>query len=305
MNKAPRFGGEPVSKNTAESTENAWGVSGDHARYVFKVIAQDSEYYAHKHVLGIGTNNDRSPDSLFGQLEKRGISYTSAELTELSIIDDGSVEALAYVGVIEDSSDPAQVFKEMARVVKKRGHIMLTVPSMHKLDLLNIDHIKIRKTPAHLNEMSLDEWEKQWEAVGLSMDVSHSYPIGIASGLAHLPWINEAMIPEARGAETILTKYDETLDNYFFMNKIEKKMIESLQKGDVKSVFNELLKAIKKISLDRKERDVCKSFLEKAANKNTKYPREHLEKLAKLFSSARHPELLLGNSIVTVLRPEE
>lgn len=57
------------------------------------------------------------------------------------------------------------------------------------------------------------------------------------------------------------------------------------------------------LPLEEEEQRICESFFTMTAKEE--YPEAYIEKIRETFSSAEHPELLLGNSTLVVLKHKE
>ncbi|XKT74523.1 MAG: class I SAM-dependent methyltransferase [Patescibacteria group bacterium UBA2163] len=324
-----------------------------YTRYKNRLIAEKCAEDGATHVVDIGGNVSgiiRAEGSLRTQLEKHDINYIGVDLIpdyfdpktahDLGVppegiyeevegyvadienlpFEDESVEAVVCADVIEHVPDPQKAFTEVARVLSKDGTAFFVIPSMYKIDLFDFAYVEEKRTSSHVSKLIIDDWEVLWEEAGLELDPEASQPVGIASGLSYLSWIDEEVIPDRpdldgkeeyseksiahRRAKEILGLYDEAIDAYIFEHGIEALLVEALQEGDMQRAFRILKEAILAVvAVSEEEAIVLDTFFNMV--EGTAYTEERVTHIMDTFTRAKEPRLLLGNSVLVSLRHKE
>ena len=151
---------------------------------------------------------------------------------------------------------------------------------------------------------------------GFIIDEETSLPIGIASGLSYLAWMDEKFVPGRkdlsdartyspksilhRDVKNILSKYDELIDSKIRLDGLDYILFEALRQGDTKKVFQILSDVASVIVSDKAERDILRSFFGEV--NSMQYPLERSAVIQKIFMNSKFPRFLLGNSILLVLK---
>lgn len=321
-----------------------------YTKYKNRLLASIAEKVGLKRIVDIGGNVSgilRLEGSLRYQLEKLGIGYAGVDLIkeyfdpemarELGIpeeyiynevegyvadienlpFEDKSVEGLVCADVIEHVPHPKKAFVEISRVLTPDGRALFIIPSMYKLDLFDFDYVEEKRTSSHESKQIIDDWKEMWEEAGLELDVNESRPIGIATGLSYLSWVDDEVIPERptldsedaysdkalvhKEAKRILGDHDEEIDAYILEHGYDELLVAALQHGDVKSALRILTEIIPlAASLTEDEKEILKLFF--AMIEETEYDEERTQHIVNTFARAKEPRLLLGNSVLVVLK---
>ena len=234
--------------------------------------------------------------------------------------EDHSLDAIVCADVIEHVPDPERAFGEIARTLKKEmGRAAVILPSMYKLDLFDFEYIDQKRYSSHEHKLSAQEWEALWEGVVWRL-IGKSRPVGIASGLSYLAWMNDDFVPERadldteerhseksmlhRKAKEIFAKYDSLIDPIVLGKKLDARLVSLLQKGNVHGTMDALQEIISKNApLLPEEKEILDSFFATAAANIPQADR--IEKIRKTFEDAAAPSFLLGNSILLALRHQK
>lgn len=287
--------------------------------------------------------------SLRFQLENRGIDYVGVDLIKeyfdpnsaraLGIpeeniypsvnavvadiehlpFEDASVPGIVCADVIEHVPNPVRAFQEMSRVLSPEGRLLAVIPSMYKLDLFDFEYVEKIRSSSHASKLIIDDWEKMWTEAGLEIDTDGSKPIGIASGLSYLSWIDDEVIPERpeltstvvrsekslihQRAKNILSNHDEEIDALIFKQNLEHTLVDRMSKGDIKGALNTVRSVIEQIKLSQEEQEVLEIFFEMIDV--AEYDSDRIEQIIQTFGRAKDPRLLLGNSVLVVLKHTE
>lgn len=180
-------------------------------------------------VLDIGGNVSgiiNLPGSLRYQLEKQGISYTGLDLSHsyfdtqfarnlnqpedgiysdvrgivgdalnLPITEESNFNTVVCADVIEHIGNPAQALKEIYRILPVDGNAIIIVPALYKLDSAHLPHISEKRFSTHENRLTHSEWIDMIKSAKFKVIDFLSRPIGIASGLLYLSWLNPDYVP--------------------------------------------------------------------------------------------------------------
>lgn len=209
--------------------------------YKNETIASISEELGVGRVWDLGGNVSgllKMDGSLRFQLEKRGIEYGAIDLTpayfnadfakSLDTPDDviyervggvvgdmrqipfatGSCESVTCADVIEHIDNPDQAIAEMARILQENGKAIVVVPSLYKLDAVRVPHILHKRFSSHENRLLVSEWVKMLEDQGFTVDWEFTRPLGVASGLLYLTWLNPDYVP-VRGSEEAVEEFSD------------------------------------------------------------------------------------------------
>ena len=208
-----------------------------HAPYTIyknEVIADVSKNLGLQSVYDLGGNVSgvmNIEGSLRYQLSQRGIKYVGVDLSSvyfqrsfaLSLgqtkeetfetvdgvvgdirrlpIKSESLETVACADVIEHINHPEVALQEMHRVLKHHGKAIVVVPSLYKLDAIRVPHILQKRFSTHENRLLISEWVSLLSDAGFSVNTKSSRPLGIASGLLYLSWLNPDCVPTKSCAE--------------------------------------------------------------------------------------------------------
>lgn|GEM_PF-1202733 len=317
-----------------------------------RILASLVQKFGFTRVLDIGSNVSgiiRREGSLRFQLEAQGITYTALDVyegyfnpelarslgvpeeeihesVEYVVADvqklpmkDGSVEAIVCADVIEHVLNPKQAFSEIARVLESgKGRAFMVIPAMYKLDLFNFRHIAEKRKSSHESKLAVSEWQTLWENAGLDVDWEASRPIGIASGLSYLAWLDDDFVPEKKevGGEqisskkatlhaqvkAIFAKCDEQIDAIVFSQGLDMTFAKLLSKGKVQQTLRRLCSTVlkNKISLTEEEKSVLKAFDE--AINNMHFEKTRIETVQERYGGSDYSEFFMGNSILLVLK---
>jgi hypothetical protein len=202
-------------------------------------------------------------------------------------------------------------------VLQKNGKAIYIIPSMYKLDLCDFDYVEEKRTSSHESKLIIDDWSTMWEKSGLEVDPVQSRPVGIATGLSFLSWLDDEVIPERpkldskdsfsqkslihREAKRIIGLHDEAIDAFILENNFDKYLAQALSEGDIKEVMRTVHEAIRYIvSLSPEDKIAIDTFFEMV--RTSEYPANRVAHITNEFSRARDPRLLLGNSVLVVLK---
>ncbi len=180
-------------------------------------------------VLDIGGNVAgiiKLPGSLRYQLEKQGIEYAGLDLSysyfdpqfarsldlpeheiysdvrgivgdalNLPIAEESNFDTVVCADVIEHIGNPAQALEEIYRILPVDGKAIIIVPSLYKLDSAHLPHISGKRFSTHENRLTNSKWVDMIESANFRVNDSLSRPVGIASGLLYLSWLNPDYVP--------------------------------------------------------------------------------------------------------------
>lgn len=318
--------------------------------YKNRVLAETARDSDADFVLDLGCNVSptiRQPGSLRFQMENQGIRYGGLDispqcfdkdliaslkvpLTEIyedimgivgDVINipiaDSSVDAITCADVLEHIRNPGKAFREIARILTEDGLGLIIIPSMYKLDTADFPHIKKRRKSSHESRLTNDDWKQEWEQAGLETEYEKSRPLGLASGLSYLTWLDEEFVPERRdldGEETyseksllhkqakkILSQYDPIIDDLILDSAdLSTILIETIQNGDITGVFEMLKVLIDELQIPQEEQEVLNRFFDTVST--IQFDPSRITKLRVLFMRHDNPLLLAGNSTLVVLR---
>ena len=314
-----------------------------------RVIAELARFLDAAQVLDLGSNVNgtvKRNGSLRYKLSRRGIDYVGLDLSQsyfdksvpklLGLSDseifeenkgivadianiplkDNSVDFSVCADVIEHVSDPARALSEISRVTSENGKAIIVVPSLYKLDGLDLNHIKEKRHSSHESKLTVSQWLELSRQAGLVLDQQNSQPIGIASGLLYLTWLDEEFVPEKchqeaeerfsgkaeifKKAKKAIGKHDEYLDNFFTSSPEVLSAIGNAASEGVLTPAIDTLKYLATNFLPAEDQEMVTVAL---ANFNSeKVPLSRLTNIADTIASLTLAErsLFLGNSALLV-----
>lgn len=314
-----------------------------------RILASTASELGVHSVLDFGSNVHGSVNtegSLRTQMNKKGIDYKGVDLSynyfnkaflreqgvseEIiypkikgivgdllkSPIKSDSIETIVCCDVLEHVSDRSLALQEIHRMMQSHGVALVVLPSLYKLDMADFGHIEEKRKSSHLEKQTIDEWISLCEKNGLEIDKEKSAPIGVASGLSYLAWMDEKFIPERndlsglptyspksilhKNAKNVFSKYDELLDLKINSDKIRQILLEALKEGDIKKVFQILKDLSLTVVSDITEVAILEDFFNEIDL--IQYEPERIEIIKKIFINSKFTELLLGNSVLLVLK---
>lgn len=227
----------------------------------------------------------RLEGSLRYQLERHGLQYGAVDLvpdyfsptfarslgqpdsalypSSLGIVGDlrqlplpaNTAEAIVCADVIEHIDQPEQAMSEIYRVLQPGGKAVLVVPSLYKLDSIRLPHILQKRFSSHENRLLVNEWVELFTQAGLHVNTAASRPLGVASGLLYLSWLNPAYVPSKpdehspetfspqadafRTVKKIVGRVDDRIDAYLMDHPAElQRGRQAFQNGDVVQVLH-------------------------------------------------------------------
>lgn len=107
----------------------------------------------------------------------------------------------------------------MSRVLGNSGRAILVVPSLYKLDAVKVPHILQKRFSSHENRLLISEWVTMLEGSGLKVDSQYSRPLGVASGLLYLAWLNPDYVP-VRENENSVEEFSEKAMQFHNVKKL-------------------------------------------------------------------------------------
>lgn len=222
-------------------------------------------------------------------------------------LEESSIDGIVCADVIEHIPQPEQAFSEIARVLRSSGKAIFVIPSLYKLDVLDLDTVHTRRPSSHESKLTLQAWQRLWEQAGLREIPSQTQPLGIASGLSYLSWLQPEMIPIRpdssssdeyseqgyihKHAKAIFAQHDEELDLYLQSDGLLAGIFSAIQDKDIGKALQLLEKATQKVMETSSEIDAFFMTMQGFAW-NTVCPPS--------LSNLSFPSML-GNSIVVVL----
>lgn len=260
-----------------------------YTEYKNSEIAKEVAFLGKPYVLDVGGNVNgiiKYHSSLRYQLEKKGIRYLGLDLSSVYFSPDFArqlscpnvypqvngivgnanrlpfanqdVDCVVCADVLEHISNPLEALREISRVIKPDGRVIITVPSMYKLDALKFSHIIKKRRSTHKNRLALQDWMNLFEQADLSIIPKRSKPLGILSGLSYLVWLDENFIPQKKhlegsstyskkaklhaDAKKVLSEIDPITDKYYQQNPDkQRKLQEFLKNGDISGLFQQIL----------------------------------------------------------------
>ncbi len=226
-----------------------------------------------------------------------------------------SQELVVCADVIEHVPDPHRGSREVARVLTEKGHAIIIVPSMYKLDTLNLPKIEMLRKSSHESKMTIEEWIRLFEEEGLEVSMKLSRPLGIASGLSYLVWLQEQYVPRRESLEgedvkseeskehakvkAFLALHDDVLDGYFSQATQRTELEAALLDGCLDEVFALIATAVAK-TLSHKEqaKEVMATLM---AWTKLQFSDEDRYLIRQFFSTSKEKRLFIGNSVLLVL----
>ncbi|MFA5791685.1 MAG: class I SAM-dependent methyltransferase [Candidatus Paceibacterota bacterium] len=303
-------------------------------------------------VLDFGSNihgSIKAEGSLRFQMSKKGINYAGVDLSldyfdknffktqgvpeekiypEIngivgdilkSPIKSNSAQMVICCDVLEHVSDPIGALKEIYRIMQPEGVALVVLPSFYKLDMADFSYIKNKRKSSHFKKKTTSWWMLACENNGLMIDESNSAPVGIASGLSYLVWMDERFVPERQDlssvetyspqsslhkkAKNIFSKYDEFIDIKIQSSGFSQTLLNALNQGNIKKVFQILNEIALKVVSDQNERQVLHKFFDEVAV--VSYKPERVAVIKNIFMNSRFPHFLLGNSVLLVLKKKK
>lgn len=131
----------------------------------------------------------------------------------------------------------------MGRVLQENGKAIVVVPSLYKLDAVRVPHILHKRFSSHENRLLVSEWVEMLEEQGFVVDKNYSRPLGVASGLLYLTWLNPDYVPVRESEEAI----EEFSDQALLFRKAKKAITQVDREIDAR-LLN-----------DTKELDICRT----------------------------------------------
>ncbi len=260
--------------------------------YKNRLIANEASRVKTGQVLDLGgcvSGLIRQEGSLRYQCERKGITYTGLDLSPAyfdkglasahGIADsdiypdvrgvvgdirelpfrDGSVPFVVCADVIEHIEHPDKALQEMNRVLQPGGEAVVVVPSLYKLDAVKLSEIEARRKSSHENKLDLKEWVSLYKGAGFEFEPRYSRPIGIATGLSYLLWLDTDFVPEKpsvtgkeafsekagdfKKAKEFIGRYDPIIDTYLLQLDGQSDMVhivECLHQRNVPGVLGSL-----------------------------------------------------------------
>lgn len=314
-----------------------------------RLLANTASKFNIQKVLDLGSNvhgSIQTEGSLRFQMNQKGIDYVGIDLSPKyfdqqfiakqniskeiiypqikGVVGDllelptksSSVEMVVCSDVLEHICDPVSALKEIHRVLNQKGLALVILPSLYKLDMLNLEHISQKRKSSHLEKTSIDEWIKMCRENGLEVDEENSMAVGVSSGLSYLSWMDEKFIPERldlsekeiyspdslnhKEVKNVLAKYDEQIDLKIHLENKDVTLVESLKNGDIKKIVQILKEVVNTIILDQRESQIVTNFFDNVAD--TEYESSQMKLLKNTFLDTKFPKLLIGNSTLLVLK---
>lgn len=279
-----------------------------------------------RHQLGLLNIDYFSIDLVFAYFNpdlarQLGLDTSSVYPTVNGIVGDiqklpiapNSLEAVVSADVIEHVPNPHQALSEIYRVLKPSGSAVVVVPSLYKLDGLQLGYIDAKRYSSHENKLTTPEWMNLFKASGLSINLEKTRPLGILSGLLYTAWLDERFVPskesqdddeifskEARlfkAVKNIVSQHDHFFDEQLLSNP---QALDDLTKFITDENIHGLLCLIKKIIEGRitsEEDSTFSKFINTFSNDNVNG--RALQKLRSVVCD--HNNLFIGNSILFVL----
>lgn len=107
-----------------------------------------------------------------------------------------------------------------------------------------------------------------------------------------------------REAKRILGNHEDTIDTFILENEIDTLLVKALQEGNVLLALTILHEAVLlAVEFPSEEKEVLDAFF--AMAQHAEYPLDRLAHIATTFDRAEDPRLLLGNSVLVVLKKKE
>lgn len=319
------------------------------------VLAETARHLGAENVLDAGCNVNaivNRPGSLRYQMEKQGIQYLGIDVSEAYFnregsgiknvpeheqfgevrgvvgdvmqlpVRDAAMDAVVCADVLEHVPDPSRAFTELSRVLAPNGSVLIVLPSLYKLDVADFEYIETKRHSSHESKLAIKDWERMWEEAGLTLNTEHSRPIGIASGLSYLSWLDEAVVPERHAigdeehysarsqihkkAKGILAKYDGVIDEVILNNPaLSGEMTQQLQNGDIQGIFFKLREITETLEISPQETDALDDFfIATLTSLDTPSVAARLQELQATFRNHKNPLLSIGNSAFLVLNKQ-
>lgn len=232
-------------------------------------------------------------------------------------IKERSFALIICADVLEHISHPDRAFREIARILIDDGQALVVLPSMYKLDIADFQHIPDKRKSTHENRLAISDWQKLWETAGLEIDLNQSRPLGLGSGLSYLAWLEDEYVParqtlageetyseksrQHKEAKDVLCRYDSQIDQAILTDSaIAQLLVEAMKKADFRTIFQELRQITDSLALDKDERQILASFFSSVAK--IKFTDQRVAKLKRQFEQSANPLLLMGNSLLIVLK---
>lgn len=311
-----------------------------YTKYKNRTLAQLCQQLDMGEVYDLGANVSgimKVPGSLRYQLDKADITYVGVDVVpeyfapqtaralgipetqiypearhHIARIEDlplanSSIDGIICADVIEHIPKPQQAFAEIARVLRPSGKAIFVIPSLYKLDVLDLDIVHTRRPSSHESKLTLQAWKSLWEHAGLREIPSQTQPLGIASGLSYLSWLQPEVIPSRtnssspdeyseqgrihKRAKAIFAQHDEALDLYLKSSGSLVEIFDAIQARKIGAALQVLQETVKVVAEGHSETD---TFFAMTA-----------EIVWDLLCPASLPNLsspsVLGNSIIVAL----
>ncbi len=132
----------------------------------------------------------RANPSLNTYAEARGVVADGAVMP----FREDAIDRFLCADVIEHIPDPGRVFDGAFQALKPGGKFTVVVPTLYKLDALDLPHVDAIRRSSHVNKLLPDEWYQIAEASGFTMDHDGVKPLAIGSGLSYVLWLDGQFI---------------------------------------------------------------------------------------------------------------
>lgn len=235
-------------------------------------------------------------------------------------IKDSSFDLIIAADVLEHLPDPYLALKEINRVLSPSGYALIVLPSFYKLDFADFSHIREKRQSSHEEKIPFSAWKEKFDLAGFEIVNEMSRPLGIASGLSYLAWLDDDFIPRRkelcsqetysplaelhRKAKNVLSKYDELIDSKILSNQgIKLSILKALSDGNIPDVFRLLNSVLSEIEIPCEEKQVCDEFIKAISERN--FDKELVGRLINIFNNSVSDNsylYLVGNSMLLVLQ---
>jgi SAM-dependent methyltransferase len=264
-------------------------------------------YFKYNFALGLVDN----PELVYSFL-----NGVVADMRRIPLANE-SCKAVVCADVIEHIENPERALQEMNRILDKQGVAIVVVPSLYKLDAIQVPHIMEKRFSSHENRMTIKDWIELLNNNGFIIDYEKSRPLGTASGLLYLMWLDENYVPSREGADSPeifsnkaaifkdlkkeISSLDSKLDNLFLENP---ELLDELRKffmeGRIKSLLQRLMEIARPFLNNYEEFE--KMINEFDENNIADDIRLHLQQMIEKSTESININSFFGNSTMLVLR---
>lgn len=264
-------------------------------------------YFQHKFALSLGQTSDQIYENINGIV---------GDIRKLPI-NSGSLDAVVCADVIEHIDQPDIALREICRVLKPCGNVILVVPSLYKLDAIKVPHIIQKRFSTHDNKLLISEWVTLLSKAGFKVNTKNSHPLGIASGLLYLSWLNPDYVPLKSCAESdeefsqqalefckvkkIVAEFDKQIDEMILRTadgiQLSRKMFE---RGDISG----LLKLVEQwyVQVTKQPNSILSSFVNSFDVRSMSLNgMDQLQNTINRSNEAIQDDAFFGNSAILVL----